>query len=166
MNAPTWALLLAGWMLVGGGVGLALHRRGHPLPTALAASVAWPMLLDLFGETPGGPFAARIAAVLAPLRGLVAAEEIESLRASLRAADAWVARADALLEPTPAGDPAWEPLRAARVRAVGEMEAVLAEIVRLRVQVGLMDLQADAGAARARLGELRARVRVLEEIGR
>jgi hypothetical protein len=55
-------------------------------------------------------------------------------------------------------------LRQARARSAGEIEAVLAGVLQLRLQIGLLALAGDDRAARQRLAELRDRARALEEL--
>lgn len=178
MNATATTLaVLAAWVALGALTAGALAHRGQPLPTALAAVAAWPVLLPLLqDDAPAstGPFALRIAAAFAALEaalrdpaavGVVAPEEVARLRASLARADGRLATVDRLLaDEALAADPAAARLRDARGRAAEEVEAVLRGVVQLRVQVGLLALAGDTLPVRDRMAELGARVRALEEL--
>ena len=178
MNASYATLVLvAAWVAIGGLTAAALARRGQPPETYLSALVAWPVLLPLLGEaaaTAAGPFATRIDTCFQALRaaltdpgaaGVVSAEELTLLKASLRRADARIAMVDRLLaEDGLRADPLALQLERARGFAVDEVEAVLRGVVQLRVQVGLLALAGDTVPVRRRLGELTARVRAVEEL--
>lgn len=169
-------LLLAAWLVIGTVVGGALLRRGQPAATALSALAAWPVLLPLLGEGAAaqGPFATRIEGCFAPLRaaladpaaaGVVTNGELVALEAALRHADGRIAMVDRLLaEEALRGDPLARQLERARGFAADEIEAVLRGVVQLRVQVGLVALAGDTAPVRARLAELSARARVMEEL--
>jgi hypothetical protein len=172
-----------GWVVAGVGVALVLHRRGQPAATALAALVVWPVLLPLVWASPavaaGGPNAGRIeataAAVRATLREAGGADEallaaLGGLVRALHEADARVGRVDALLaapsivEDHPGVQRARTQLVDGRRRALDEIDAVLAELVQLQLQVGL---QALAGAPRDlsdRIASLEGRIRALHEV--
>lgn len=179
MSATTPVLvLIAAYLAVGLAVGARLHRAGHPPGAAAAASVAWPLFLGaLAGELPAlavGPyheriaaaFAALAAALLEPAAAAVAApEELAALRASLQVIDGRIGMVDRLLaDPALREDPLGERLRDARAHAAAEVEAVLHGLTQLRVQVGLLALLGDAVPVRARMRELGARVKAIEEI--
>jgi hypothetical protein len=180
MNATTATLLLvAAWLLVGTGVGLALTRRGQPASAALTAVAAWPVLLPVLFDgappvRPAGPFADRIAACFASLRnaladpaahGVVTPEELVSLQEALNRADGRIGMVDRMLgEEALRGDPLADQLVRARGFAADEIEGVLRGVVQLRVQVGLVALAGDTLPVKDRMRELRARVHAIEEI--
>ena len=169
-NLLPWVLAL--YVVVGAATGVGLARKGQPWATALSAVVAWPLLVGLQGPA-GGPHALRIHAAFSALeqalrdpaaQGLISAMEIEELRRSLLHVDQRIGLVDRLLA-DPAVAANGEPLRRARERAMGELDASLHEIVQLRVQLGLVALAGDTAPVRARMGALSARVRALEELG-
>lgn len=180
MSAQSWMLVLGVWLLVGVGVAAALQRRGEPTATLLAAVPCWPVFLPLFtpGEPrlgEGGPYAPRIAAAFAALAETLREEpepvdcDLDGLRGAVRRADRRIARVDRLLAEAEAHPEAGvqaqvAALRAARLRAAEEIEAVLAEVVRIRIQVGMVALHQEATPVRTRLAELAVRVRALEEL--
>ncbi len=173
------------YLAAGAGVALALSRRGHPAATAVSALAIWPLLLSLTrrgpaARAPAGPMSGRIAACFeATFEALADAgdaaplgrEELAGLLAALQRADARLAAVDRLLARGALPDSA-DPgvrdsalaLRQARARSAGEIEAVLAGVLQLRLQIGLLALAGDDRAARQRLAELRDRARALEEL--
>jgi hypothetical protein len=150
--------------------------------------------LDLGAEPPGvgehGPKHARIEACVANLRRglgedlrelkesgggapLVDAAQLAKLTRSLHRADQRIARVDRLLHESEAQrqlvadaalDAAIASLRRARDHAEAELEAVLAGLVSLRVQLGLFALAGEGEPVRERLAELEARVAALAEL--
>ena len=169
-------VLLSLYGLVGLGCGIALRGRGHPLPTAVSALVAWPLLVGLMEATPAGagPFQARIDAVFealgralreAPSASLTSPEELIGLRAALVAADARIGMVDRLLDdPALQGDPLGQRLSLARGHAAAEIEGVLRGLVQLKLQVGLVALLGDTLPVREQMRDLSARARALQEI--
>lgn len=177
-----WTLpvaILAAWLAVGAAVGWRLDRAGAPAATAASALVAWPALLPLLGAPApagSGPFAARIRDAFAGLARTLADpaaaevpwdDDLVALRASLVAADGRVALVDRLLDEARGEGAVADDLvalRAARDHAATEIEAVLAGVVQLRLQVGLLALEGSDMPVRARLEELRARAAALSEV--
>lgn len=171
-------VIAAAWLVIGLGVATAMQRQGHPPSTAFAAVIAWPALLPVLASAPesdhSGPFSDRIARAFAALRqslsdphvaGVTDVIALSSIEASLMRADARIAAVDRLLaDPTVAGDPGADRLRAARTKASSEVETVLSQLVHVRVQLGLVALAGDTSTVRAHLGELAARARALEEV--
>jgi hypothetical protein len=110
---------------------------------------------------------------LTPLTPLIGASQLDKLAKSLHRADHRLARIDRLLHETKthrqvAGD---APLQAAIARlchardhAARELEAVLAGLVSLRIQLGLFALAGESEPVRERLAELEARVAALAEL--
>jgi hypothetical protein len=178
MNATlATCLLVAAWLLVGGGVGVSLARNGHARPTALLALAAWPVLLPLVSDaapTAAGPFSERITSCFAALRAALAepttasvidTAEVAALHQALLRADARIAMVDRLLaEEALRADPLADQLQRARAFAADEVEGVLRGVVQLRVQVGLVALAGDTLPVRERMRELGARVAAIEEI--
>lgn len=175
MNANLVVVILLGvYLLIGGGMVATLLRRGQPAATALSALVAWPLLVS--GDpsaTPSGPYWSRIAATFEALQralpgeasALLTPADLAVLRSSLERADQRIAVVDRLLaDPVLAAEPSSGRLLEARSRAAAELEAVLGGVIQLRVSVGLLTLAGDTAGVRARLGELSARVRALEEL--
>lgn len=132
-----------------------------------------------------GPNAARIDACLRTLAEglaetidnggttLIEAAQLRKLADALHRTDARIARVDRLLRETraqpelirdPSVEAAIERLRSARERAHGELEAVLAGLIQLRVQLGLFSLAGESEPVRERLAELEARVAALAEL--
>lgn len=171
--------LVVVYLVIGVGVAGWLGRLGHPPATAMSAVVAWPLMWSTTGTAASGvapgPHHARIAACFEALTrtlreepaavGLVGSGDLSVLRHSLERADARIAAVDRLLaEPGLRDEPGARALQEARAKAADQVEAVLAGVLQLRVQVGLLALAGDTAGVRARLGELTARVRALEEI--
>jgi hypothetical protein len=176
----TVALLLL-WLGAGAGVGVRLARAGFAPATSASALLLWPALLGLVGAPEprvAGPFAARIEAAFGALAAALANPaaaplawegEASALREALHAADQRIVLVDGLLSGVDAtGDAAVDASRAALVRArdhaAAEIEAVLAGVVELRLQVGLLALAGDPVPVRDRLRGLRARARALAEV--
>lgn len=144
-----------------------LVRQGQPARQVVAALVVWPFLLQ--STTPGpyteriiGNFQALEAALQEPGAPVVLAPAaVAALKDSLLKADARLGRVDRMLGDLGA---AGEPLRQARARAAGEIEAVLDALLQVRVQLGLWALSGDTLPIQARIGELTDRVRALEEL--
>jgi len=172
VNGVGWVALAAGWVAVGLAVAGLLLRQGQTTPAALAALVCWPLLLPLLGAArpAAGPYGVRIDEAVARLDralrevGEPLPEDLRALARALHQADARVARYDRLHADAADAEPEDRArLVEARARAAGELESVLAEVVRMRVQVGLAAL-AEGAPVRARLGELSARVGGVDEV--
>lgn len=176
MQGALVVLLAAAWLAVGACVGVLLRRDGHPIASAVAAVVAWPAMVSALGAdvTAVGPYSDGIARAFSALRtalldpGIAGAADLASLdgiEASLRRADQRIAAVDRLLDdPAIAADPSSAKLREARARAGDEVDAVLKQLVTVRVQLGLVALAGDTSSVRAHLVELAARARALEEV--
>lgn len=104
---------------------------------------------------------------------LVDPAQLAKLAEALHGADGRIARVDRLLRETEAQrelirdaavEAALARLRSARAHAHGELEAVLAGLVQLRVQLGLFTLAGESEPVRERLAELQARVTALAEL--
>lgn len=105
---------------------------------------------------------------------LIDAAALRKLTRSLHRADHRIARVDRLLGETSAAlagptrdaslDAAVVKLRDARDSAAAELEAVLAGLMSLRLQLGLFALAGESEPVRARFGELEARVAALAEL--
>jgi hypothetical protein len=104
---------------------------------------------------------------------LIDARQLVSLRAALHRADARIARVDRLLRETEGArervvdaglDAALARLRGARDHARAELEAVLANLLQLRVQLGLFHLAGESEPVRERLVELESRLTALVEL--
>lgn len=185
-SAPSLGGVLAVSYLAGGIVvaGL-LERAGQPRSAVLGAFVAWPMLLPLLKAPPepaprpaaAGPYHQRIDAVLASLAETLADPaatevplscDLDVLRRSLFAADARLALVDRLLaDPTgPEGglDRSLARLREARAKSAAAIEAVLVELLQLRLAVGVVALAGESTELRDRLRELSARASALGEL--
>lgn len=156
--------------VVGAGVAWQVHRKSPDLTAAIGAFVAWPLYLPLLTTVVAstGPYSQRIAEVFRALEATLedpAAGEVPwdadltGLRAALQRTDERLGLVDRLLAETPS-----EPLRQARERACSEIEAVLEEVVQLRVQIGLAALAGNACSVRERLGELLLRAKALDEV--
>lgn len=139
--------------------------------------------LDLGAPLEPGPNRARIDACVAGLRQglheelvgapLIEATQLDKLAQSLHRADHRLARIDRLLLETKTqrhvtSDHALEAAIArlchAREHAARELEAVLAGLVSLRIQLGLFALAGESEPVRERLVELEARVAALAEL--
>lgn len=169
LGSGGWALVAVVWLCVGLAVAGALHHRREPLATALAAVPAWPLLLPVLLGPASSEASPRANAALERLAAALAeAGEtcgIDGLRDGLVAAETRLARLDRLLgELGDAGEADVARVRRARQTTAAEIDAVLAEMVRLRVSIGLAALESEPRAVRAQLDELVARVRALEEV--
>lgn len=132
-----------------------------------------------------GPNAARIDACVRTLAeglaetlesggsSLIDAAQLAKLADALHRADDRIARVDRLLRETESQrdlvrdrsvEAAMVRLRSARERAHAELEAVLAGLIQLRVQLGLFTLAGESEPVRERLAELEARVAALAEL--
>jgi hypothetical protein len=139
--------------------------------------------LELGSAIEPGPNRARIDACVAGLRHggmeefggapLIEPTQLDKLAKALHRADHRLARIDRLLHETQtqrqvasdAGlDAAIARLRLAREHAAHELEEVLAQLVSLRIQLGLFALAGESEPVRERLGELEARVAALAEL--
>jgi hypothetical protein len=139
--------------------------------------------LDLGAPIEPGPNRARIDACVTGLRQglheelvgapLIEATQLDKLAKSLHRADHRLARIDRLLLETRTqrhvtSDHALEAAIArlchAREHAARELEAVLAGLVSLRIQLGLFALAGESEPVRERLVELEARVAALAEL--
>jgi hypothetical protein len=148
-------------------------RRGQEPLVVLGGVVAWPLLLPAVtqGERKqGGPLAARIEHVFVALTAVLEELDADGWGAELALLKSALCRTDRRLDMVDrllvdVGDSAaLTPLKEARAQAEADLEAVLAEVVALRVQVGLHTLAGDADAVRRQLSTLVARARALEEI--
>lgn len=166
----TWALLGCLWILVGVAVAGMLARQGHPPTTALAAIPCWPLLATLLGEQEGG---GAVSAALDRLERALADHgepvDVEPLRRALLDAEARIRRLDRVLAEERGSAPAEAiaELVAARARTASEIEAVVAEVARLRIRIGLRALGPDAlehAPLSARVADLASRVRALDEV--
>ncbi len=180
MSASTLTLtVVLLYVLVGIGVGAMLHFRGRDGAVAGSALAVWPLLLPLLGNAPpraavGGPFAGRIASTFRALLDALGDpsagdapwdEDVVPLRAALQEADQRVAFADRLLADAGADETRTVTrLREARERTAREIEDVLAGVVELRLQVGLLALSGNAVAVRDQLRAFHARARALAEV--
>ena len=171
---PTLVMVL--YLSIGLFVAHGYYQRGSTLG-AVGALVAWPVLVGSWtADRPGigsGPFASKINAAFRALEvalnepvvhGLLPLPELEVLQHSLLRADSRIGMVDRLLEDPAVHDGA-APLREARSRAAREVEQALAEVIQLRIQLGLVALAGDTQPVRGRLQSLGSRVRALEEMG-
>ena len=180
--------VLLAWLALGVVVALALRSRGAGVETVVAAVVGWPLLVHQLFEGPArpappeagpaGPLGTEIERAFAKVREVAPRGDadwlgdLEVLRASLLAADARVALVDRILaeaaEDRGSASVAASiaQLTARRARTLAEVEAVLAELVRMRVQIGIVALSGDTLPVRDGLLSLNARVRALDEMSR
>lgn len=172
------------YLAAGFAVATALDRRGHPRSAAVSAVVAWPLLVPLLRDRPAsaghGPLGARIDrtldALLDTLRDPAAGDvawvgEVDGLRDALHRADERLALVDRLLAEEPTARDAvvtaqLDALRHARARAAAEIEALLAGVVQLRLQIGMLALAGNQAPVRDRLRELHHRASALDELAR
>ncbi len=176
-------MLATTWFVIGAGIAWMLATRGHAQEVALTALVAWPFLIPSLtaprrAPLPTGPHAARIDRAVDQVRqALTDADahhpatehDLTTLAAALHAADARIGRVDRLLSEPFTSDAAEvtaerQALTAARDAATGDLDAVLAGLAQLRLQVGRLTLAGDTTQVGSRLGELRARVQALGEL--
>lgn len=181
-------VVVAGWLV----------RRGTSAPLALSALVCWPLLLPGGARartpspsrsaspspSPSGPLRAAIDQAFAKLDEALAdapelggawRDELRTLEACLVRADARLAIADRMLaEPAADGlDASTAALAERRAHTAREVGAVLAEVGRLRLALGLRLLAPAAGVGasagpslREALDQLLARVAALDEVDR
>jgi hypothetical protein len=167
LSGVGWAALLVAWLLVGGLVAGRLRAAGEGWPAALVALPCWPLMVTALGAPPRGRVDEALSRLDVALRSAGESVDLGALRESLLAAEARLGRFDQLLRDLADAAPQdLTRLRAARATGEGEIEAVLAELVRLRVQLGLSALRPEAVPVRARLAELAARVAAIEEVSR
>ncbi len=164
-----WALVVGLWLCVGAVVAAALHHRHEPLATALSAIPAWPLLLPVLLGPATSEASPRANAALERLAAALAdageSMRLDGLREGLIAAETRLLRLDRLLlELGDAQEDDLARVRRLRDSTAAEISAVLAEMVRLRVAIGLAALSSEPSAVRSQLGELVARVRALEEV--
>ena len=168
------ALVIAAWLVIGAGVGIQLERKGHPSSTAISALVVWPILMSLINTIPTatGPFSEAIQRAFQSLNLTIAdplaadvpwSGELASLHQSLIDADARLAMVDRLLSESDDSD-ASKGLHKAREHAATELQAVLAGLADLRIQIGLYALEGGEQSVQAELGALQARARALSEV--
>ncbi len=184
MNALTLGLFGA-YLGAGATVAAALARQGAARSAVSTAVVAWPFLVHQLWavedrpEPPRGPTRDAIDRAFVrlddavrrggglPADGVV---DVYALRDALHAADARLAVVDRILAEDREGldeGPLAESLatlRARRDRAAAEINAVLGEIARLRVQLGIQALSGDTVSLRDGLRGLIARARALDEV--
>jgi hypothetical protein len=176
---PLFIALAGGYLACGVVTAVFLDRKGLARSTVASSLLCWPLFVSLLSDSPRttatGPLGARIDACLdalvATLRDPVAGElpggdDVAVLRGALHHADQRIGLVDRLIADTdgvPAGIAA---LREARARSVDEIEAVLASVVELRLQVGLLALAGDTAPVRDRLRELRGRIGAIDEVTR
>jgi hypothetical protein len=171
----------AAYLLVGGVVGAMLRRRDAEPATAWAALVVWPLLLPVLtaGADPvgDGPLAAQIGVAFAAIERAAAlpgatdpawAADLSGLRRALVATDRRLALVDRLLAESPGGAETRadaDALRAARAHTAAGVLDVLADLERLRLQLGLLVLSGEGARVTSHLRDLRARVAALDEVG-
>lgn len=167
-----WVVVLT-YLTVGVGVAWRLAGR-HGWGPAAGALLAWPVFLPLLtdrADHSGGPHAARIAAAFAalehtledPAAGDVPWDaDLSGLRSALCRTDERLGLVERLL--ADAEGARTETLIAARDRTRSEIEAVLDEVVQLRLQIGLAALAGNAASVRERLSELLSRAEALDEV--
>lgn len=176
--------IAAGYVGIGIGVAAGLSRKGLPLGTALSALAVWPLLAPLLaGDAPRvrtGPYDARIADTFAALAAVVAEVgdpgiapdgELDVLRTALARADERLGLVDKWLAAGLGADAdadgprrQAEALRQARAHAATEIEAVLAGLAELRLQIGLVTLAGQGISVRDQLAGLRSRIAALDEV--
>jgi len=177
---PLWLALGVVYGAIGVAVALRLATRGTSRAAAVSALGCWPLLLPLVVTPPkpsaGGPLQDRIRRCAADLRttmadpaadGLVVVEDLDELIADLERADERLGMVDRLLDDVGASarpSAGLEALRAARTRAVGEVEAVLDGMVELRLSIGLRSLAGNTVPVHERLQDLRARLGAVEDM--
>lgn len=178
MNAEYFVLLVVVLYVATGVVHAWRYHQGGQGGAAVAALLTWPLLVGSADSRPPaqGPYAAEIrrgrtelrAALAEPsLRELVSESEVQAIERALAAADTRVGTVDRLLvDPRVEQTEEGRRLRQARQLAAAEIEAVLAGLVSLRVQLGLVALLGDTRPVRDRLAELSARLGALDEVGR
>lgn len=167
------AVLGLTYAAIGAGVAWGVHRREPGLIGAFGALVAWPVYLPLLVAEPSGPrtgpHARRITQVFRSLEATLADPaagdvpwdaDLSGLEGALRRTDERLALVDELLAETPGAST----LELARARTSGEIEAVLEEVVQLRVQIGLAALAGNSASVRDRLAELLHRAQALDEV--
>ncbi len=177
-------MLLGSYLVVGLVMAAWLQRAGHERGPVLGALIAWPMLLPLLQQpapapvAASGPFRDRIDAVLRALlltlgdpaaAGVPWSADLDGLRGALHAADARLGLVDRLLDDGALGSEAAvvegvARLQAARERSVRELEAVLSEVVQLRLQVGVAALAGGGDSLAGRLRDLSHRAAALHEL--
>ena len=170
------------YLLMGAAVSMSLARRGATLEERCTAVVGWVFFLATLSAPPPqehrGPHADRIEHAFHALSQLLAdadrgeadwERELDALHEALLAADQRVQLVDQLLaeEATAARSELHESrnaLVARRTRAAEEIQGVLDELARLRLQIGLVALSGDALPIREGLLSLAARIRALDEV--
>jgi hypothetical protein len=173
-------LLLGIYALVGAGVALLLIRGGTAPWAAAAAVFAWPLMLPGARPDPApgeaqGPLHASIEAAFSRLEDAIRHSPgpppdwkagLATLRASLLRADERLAIADRIL-----AEPAGEGLQSSVLRrherrqaTATQIAAVLDEIGRLRLQLGLVALDGEALPLREAMQQLLQRARALDEV--
>ncbi len=153
-----------------------LRRDGHA-GAAAAAVFTWPLFMETADgrhQLRAGPAAGAIRKGVSDLRraldepgveGLFAESDVQRIEQALVAADARVGTVDRLLaDPAVRETAEGERLQVARDRAETEVQAVLKNLIQLRIQLGLVALAGETGPVRDRLMELSARLTALEEV--
>jgi hypothetical protein len=168
-------LEVLGLAYLGAGAAVAWRLRDETSWAALCgAVVAWPVFLPMIGapDPAGtGPYRTRIQTAFASLERTLADPaagevpwdaDLTGLREALLRTDERLGLVDRLLAES--GPARADALVGARARTGAEIEAVLDEVVQLRLQIGLAALAGDAASVRERLTELLARARALDEV--
>lgn len=188
-------LLVSCYLVVGCLIGAELSRRGAPFEVAAAALLGWPLQVHLLESglppalpalpgvvAPPGPHQDRIDHAFASVRELLQrtghgeldlGAELEGLRSTLRLVDERLGVVDGILADVGSEAPGRDRLDASlaeladvRARAEEEVEAVVTELLRLRVQIGIVSLSGDTLPVRDGLRALTARVTTLGELAR
>jgi len=139
----------------------------------IGALAAWPVFLPLLSGPTGrpGPHGPRIIEVFSALERTLAdpaadgvpwTADLSGLRQALTRSDERIALVDRLI--CDAGSAPTGPLKSAREQAATELQAVLDEVVQLRMQIGLAALHGNAESVKQRLSELLDRARAIDEV--
>lgn len=178
---------LALYVGIGFVIALLLVRRGTAVLAAASALLAWPLLLPLSSPplpepSPVAPGPMRDPIDQAFLRLDQAAREarapteqwqaeLSALRGALLRADSRLALVDRILAEPIEGEAlagAHIELETRRNKTAAEIAAVLSEVGRLRLQLGLLALASPSGSSepslRSALEQLLARARALDEV--
>lgn len=176
-----WTTISITYLLVGVTVSWQLARRGHRITTAVSSFLCWPLFLGLFGKTPEmqqGPMAIKIRESMQTLREAIANpqsselgdfSQIEALETALLQADQRLVFVDRMLhEPSSEMNPELQNSRArlkqAHEHAIHEIEAVLAGICQLRMEIAMHLLAGTRVPIQEQLQDLQARMSALSEL--